>query len=154
VGATQQSWEDRRERRKLRSTHDCWDSLSPTRKSFTHPAMIIPSPTIKPEPEVQAGCWSGFKRSIRKKKSTPRSKLPPGGLTADHNGAQPQLVCTRPRCVKMDPNFRRTRSPNTPTPPHATSAGTETAIVPWTGGRRTNPPHIRPWVETRSSARM
>lgn len=61
--------------------------------------MIIPSPTIKPAPEVQAGCWSGFKQSILKKKSTPRSKLPPGGLTVDQGTAQPQLVRTQQRCV-------------------------------------------------------
>ena len=66
--------------------------------------MIIPSPSLKPKPEVQAGCWSGLKHSIRKKKSTPRSKLPPGGLTAGHSGAQPELVRTRPRHVQVYPN--------------------------------------------------
>lgn len=116
--------------------------------------MIILSPTVKSTPEVQAGCWSGLKRSIRiNKKSPQRSKLPPGGLTVDQGSVQPQLVCTPPRCTVEHPDFRQTRSPNTPTPLHATSAGMEITIVPKIGGLRTSRPRTRPRVQIRSSAR-
>lgn len=101
--------------------------------------MIIPSPSIKPQPEVQAGCWSGFKQSLRKNKSTPRSKLPQGGLTAGRSSAQPQLVCTRPRYAERD-LIRWIRSPSTPSLPHVTFVDTEIKVAPQTGGRRTNLP--------------